>query len=92
MERLRELCGAAAGDDEERRLRYLLQFAFDGLLGLETRSESAELAGLEASLEVDPGDGPVPYRAVPIEQANEPRGGAQGGARGGAQRRPRSSG
>ena len=72
VERLRELCAAATGDDERRRLRYLLQFAFDGLLGLETRSESAELAGLEASLEVDPGAGPVPYRAVPIEQANEP--------------------
>jgi hypothetical protein len=72
VERLRELCGAATGDDEKRRLRYLLQFAFDGLLGLETRSESAELAGLEASLEVDPGDGAVPYRSVPIEQANEP--------------------
>ncbi len=72
MERLRELCGAAVGDEERRRLRYLLQFAFDGLLGLETRAESAELAGLEASLEVDAGDGPVPYRAVPIEQANEP--------------------
>ncbi len=72
VERLRRLAGAAGGDDEKRRLRYLLQFAFDGLLGLETRSESAELAGLEASLEIDPGDGPVPYRAVPIEQANEP--------------------
>jgi hypothetical protein len=71
VERLRELAGAATGD-EGRRLRYLLQFAFDGLLGLETRAESEELAGLEASLEVDPGDGPVPYRAVPIEQANEP--------------------
>jgi hypothetical protein len=71
VERLRELSGEASGDDEGRRLRYLLQFAFDGLLGLATRSESAELAGLEASLEVDPGDGPVPYRAVPIEQANE---------------------
>jgi hypothetical protein len=73
VERLRELSGAASGDDEGRRLRYLLQFAVDGLLGLATRSESAELAGLEASLEVDPGDGPVPYRAVPIEQANEPQ-------------------
>ncbi|OLE36287.1 MAG: hypothetical protein AUG48_07890 [Actinobacteria bacterium 13_1_20CM_3_68_9] len=72
VERLGELAGRASGGDEGRRLRYLLQFAFDGLLGLETRSESAELAGLEASLEVDPGDGPVPYRAVPIEQANEP--------------------
>jgi len=72
VERLRRLAAAARGDDEKRRLRYLLQFAFDGLLGLETRSESAELAGLEASLEIDPGDGPVPYRAVPIEQAYEP--------------------
>ena len=68
---LREL--AAAGEGEEgRRLRYLLHFAFDGLLGNETRSEEAALAGLEASLEVDPGDGPIPYRAVSIEQANEP--------------------
>lgn len=73
VERLRDLCATATGDDEKRRLRYLLQFAFDGLLGHETRSESAELAGLEASLEVDPGDGAVPYRSVPIEQANEPR-------------------
>jgi hypothetical protein len=72
VERLRGLAGAARGDDEKRRLRYLLQFAFDGLLGLETRAESVELAGLEASLEVNPGDGPVPYRSIPIEQANEP--------------------
>jgi hypothetical protein len=72
VERLRGLAAVAGGDDEKRRLRYLLQFAFDGLLGLETRAESAELAGLEASLEIDPGDGPIPYRAVPIEQANEP--------------------
>jgi hypothetical protein len=75
VERLRELCGAATGDDEKRRLRYLLHFAFDGLLGRENRSESAQLAGLEASLEVDPGDGAVPYRSVPIEQANEPEAG-----------------
>jgi hypothetical protein len=70
---LRELTAAAAGE-EHRRLRYLLHFSFDGLVGMETRSEAAELAGLEASLEVDPSDGPVPYRAVPIEQANEPGG------------------
>jgi len=69
---LRELSDSANGDDEGRRRRYLLHFAFDGLVGAETKSESAELAGLEASLEVDPGDGPVPYRAVSIEQANEP--------------------
>ena len=92
VERLRELHDAADGGEDARRLRYLLHFAFDGMLGLETRSESAELAGLEASLEVDPGDGAVPYRAVPIEQANEPRGGAAGGARGGAQRACSKSG
>ncbi len=64
--------GEAAGGAEGRRHRYLLHFAFDGLVGAETKSESAELAGLEATLEVDPGDGPVPYRAISIEQANEP--------------------
>jgi hypothetical protein len=70
--RLRELTDSASGDDRRRRLGYLLHFAFDGLAGAETRSEAAELAGLEASLEVDPGDGLVPYRAVSVEQANEP--------------------
>ena len=68
---LRELASAADGGDEGRRLSYLLHFAFDGLVGMETRSDAAELAGLEASLEVDPGDGALPYRAVVIAQANE---------------------
>src|SRR5204862_148520 len=58
-----------------RRLRYLLHFGFDGLVGMETRAEAEELAGLEASLEVECGDGVVPYRAVVIEQANEVDGG-----------------
>jgi hypothetical protein len=70
--RLRELAMDQSDGDEGRRLRYLLHFSFDGLIGAETREESAELAGLEALLEVDPGDGPVPYRAIQIEQANEP--------------------
>lgn len=70
--RLRELAAGTAEGERGRRLRYLLMFGFEGLIGTRTRRESAELAGLEASLEVDPGDGPVPYRAVPIEQANEP--------------------
>lgn len=68
---LRDLAAAANGGDSGRRLAYLLHFAFDGLVGLETRAEAAELAGLEASLEVDGGDGPLPYRAVAIAQANE---------------------
>ena len=68
---LRELASSTVGGDKGRRLSYLLHFAFDGLVGMETRSEAAELARLEASLEVDPGDGALPYRAVVIEQANE---------------------
>ena len=71
VSRLRELHAEAHGE-EGRRLRYLLRFAFDGLVGMETSRESAEVAGLEASLELDAGDGPVPYRAVQIQQANEP--------------------
>ena len=75
VERLREAALAAeslAGDrdDERRRLRYLLHFAFDGLLGRETRHEAAELARLEASLEVEVEGSPVGFRQVPIEQAN----------------------
>jgi hypothetical protein len=69
--RIRELAADGADEELQRRLRRLLHFSFDGLVGAETREESARLAGLEASLEVDPGDGPVPYRAIQIEQANE---------------------
>lgn len=68
---LRDLATGATDGDEGRRLRYLLHFGFDGLVGMETRAEAEELAGLEASLEVDAGDGALPYRAVVIEQANE---------------------
>jgi hypothetical protein len=71
MGRLRELAAGTTDGEERRRLRYLLQFCFEGVVGGETRRESAELASLEASLKVDPGGGPVPYRAIPIEQANE---------------------
>lgn len=60
------------GTEEGRRLRYLLAFALDGCLGRATQREAEELARLEASLEVEGPDGPVPYRQVPVEQANEP--------------------
>jgi hypothetical protein len=68
---LRDLAPADGNGGEGRRLRYLLHFGFDGLVGMETRAEAAELAGLEASLEVEAPGGAVPYRAVVIEQANE---------------------
>ncbi|MGZ5325529.1 MAG: hypothetical protein ACXWEL_02715 [Solirubrobacterales bacterium] len=58
----------AAGGERGREARQLLHFAFDGHLGEATKAEAAELARLEASLEVEG----IPYRAVPAEIANEP--------------------
>jgi hypothetical protein len=68
---LRKAADAATGD-EERRLRYLLQFALDGTLGEATRAEAEEVARLEATLEVEMDGEAVPYRRVPVDQANEP--------------------
>jgi hypothetical protein len=67
-----EAVASGLAGDEARRLRYLLGFALDGYLGRETRGEAEELARLEATLEVDDGEGTVAYRQVPVEQANEP--------------------
>lgn len=70
VQRLRELAANADGD-EARRRRYLLQFAVDGLLGEATKAEAEESARLEATLEVSVDGDVVPYRQVPVEQANE---------------------
>ena len=67
---LRELAGAASGE-HARGLRYLAQFALDGLLGELTRAETEEVARLESVLELEVGGEPVPFRQVVIEQANE---------------------
>ena len=71
VEGLREAASAPAGE-HERRLRHLLAFAFEGHLGQATKREAAELAQLEASLEVRVDSTEVPYRAVPVALANEP--------------------
>jgi hypothetical protein len=68
---LRERAEAAGDGDEERRLRYLTGFALEGCLGRETRAEAEELARLEATMEVEGPDGPIPYRGIPPAQANE---------------------
>jgi hypothetical protein len=69
---LREAAAARDGDDEGRGRRYLLAFAFDGLLGQATKREAEEIARLESSLEI-PLDGEhIPYRQAHIELANEP--------------------
>ena len=72
VEALRELVSAASDGEEGRRRAYLLHFALDGLLGEATRAEAEELARLEATLEVSVDGSVVPYRQVPVEQANEP--------------------
>ena len=62
-----------SGERRAARLRYLLAVRLRrAARARETRPRSAELAGLEATLEVEPGDGrgSVPRRS-PIEQANE---------------------
>ncbi len=70
VEELRELPG-----EDKRAARYLLHFAFDGLLGRETAKLEEELAGLEASLEVDLEGERVGFRQVASELANERDGG-----------------
>jgi hypothetical protein len=70
---LRELADAATGEDA-RGLRYLAQFALDGLLGELTRAATEEAARLESTLEVEAEGERVPFRQVPVEQANEPNG------------------
>ena len=72
VEALRDLHSSAA-DEERRRLRELLRFAFSGHLGQAVKAESAELAELEASLEVDAGGlEPLAYRGVALALATEP--------------------
>ncbi|MFI5121876.1 MAG: hypothetical protein ACHQJ5_03180 [Vicinamibacteria bacterium] len=74
LERVAELrqLALAAGGEQARGLRYLTQFALDGLLGELTRAEAEETARLESALEVEVDGGSIPYRQVVIEQANEP--------------------
>jgi hypothetical protein len=73
---LREAADAAAAvdrnGDEALRRRYLLDFAVHGHLGLANHAESARLAELEASLELELDSERIPYRGAPIVQANEP--------------------
>ena len=73
VEALRAAVEAASGE-ARRRLRYLLHFAFDGLVGARTKAEQEKLGRLEAALEVDLDGGAIGYRQVAAELANEPDG------------------
>jgi hypothetical protein len=68
---LRELESRADGD-RARALRYLLEFAVHGHLGIATAPLEARLAGLEAELTIELDAAAMPYRASAVEQANEP--------------------
>jgi hypothetical protein len=70
VERIGELRHSVQGD-EERRLRFLHHFAFEGHLGARTRSLEARLAELESSLELEVNGEAMPYRMSPVVQANE---------------------
>ena len=52
--------------------RPLLEFAVEGLIGTATKAESAELAALEAALEIHLDGDAMPFRQAPVAQANEP--------------------
>jgi hypothetical protein len=67
--RLREEASRAPGV-ESHRARYLLAFALDGLCGRLTRAQTERIAGLEATLEIELDGEMVPYRQVPVRQAN----------------------
>ncbi len=73
VEALREAAGGSSGE-EARRRRYLLHFAFDGMIGARTRREQEDLARLEATLEVELDGETIGYRQVASELANEPDG------------------
>ncbi len=50
----------------------LVEFATQGHIGRETKSQSAELARCEAALEVDWDGERIPFRSAAVVQANEP--------------------
>lgn len=62
----------AGEEDEQRRSRYLLQLAVEGVIGNETREQAAALAEREAALEIEFDGTRESYRAATITQANEP--------------------
>jgi hypothetical protein len=73
-EAIEALRAAAAeeGTETGRRAALLLELAVGGFLGLACAAEEAEIARLEASLELELDGERIPYRRAPAEQANEP--------------------
>lgn len=68
---LRERLEGSSGD-ERRRGQYLLQFAVEGYLGLQTKAQAAALAEREGALEIEFNGSRESYRQSAIAQSNEP--------------------
>jgi hypothetical protein len=62
----------SVGRLREEGTRQLLEFAVHGLMGRATKSEQAELARREASLEIEVDGERLPYRQAAVAQVNEP--------------------
>jgi oligoendopeptidase F len=71
VEGLRERLDGLEGD-EQRRCRFLLQLAVEGLIGQATKSQAARLAEREATLEIKFNGETESYRQSTIVQSNEP--------------------
>jgi hypothetical protein len=72
VEELRERLSRAQPGDDERRTRYLLEFAVGGFVGEATKTQETALAEREAALEIEVDGRREPYRQASISQANEP--------------------
>jgi hypothetical protein len=70
VEELRD-AAETAGGEERRRVRSLLDFAFQGHLGREVKAEATRLAELEAEMVVEDDGKAMPYRGVTVALANE---------------------
>ena len=69
---LRRLYDAATGDDERRRLSFLLNLGIEGFLGNETKEISDQIANTEAQAKITVDGEPIGLRYSSVVQANEP--------------------
>ncbi|MGD0998256.1 MAG: hypothetical protein ABR941_08085 [Thermoleophilia bacterium] len=69
---LRRLYDAATGDDERRRLSFLLNLGIEGFFGNETKQISDEIANTESRAKISVDGEQIGLRYSSVVQANEP--------------------
>ena len=72
MRTLRRLYDAATGDDERRRLSFLLNLGIEGFLGNETKELSDDIANTESRAKITVDGEQIGLRYSSVVQANEP--------------------